>query len=312
MPRVSTVTLAGSIRSRLVLADFPAKEMGWLWQSCVDKGVIQKKKKKIHPNGISHWARLCNWRLQGVPLQYLIGWQPFGSLKILCRNHVLIPRWETEEWVNDLGQSILTCSKLGSIKSNLNLVDFCTGTGCIPLLLLKMTRHTNIFKQICAFDISPDALKLTQRNVVHNHLEHSTNFKVQYANILNGDNLFPEKIDMLTCNPPYISKNTFESDVEDSVKRYEPHLALVGDLEFYENLIQIWLPHINSFVYELGSYKQFNYVKEEIIKHNNNFPNNKFGLGMKFDSNGQIRCVFGFNEKIKSIFQNYGQLIIQI
>lgn len=36
---------------------------------------------------------------KGVPLQYILGSQPFGdSLDIICRPGVLIPRWETEEW----------------------------------------------------------------------------------------------------------------------------------------------------------------------------------------------------------------------
>jgi methylase of polypeptide subunit release factors len=36
--------------------------------------------------------RLCQQRMKGVPLQYLLRSQPFGDLDILCRPGVLIPR----------------------------------------------------------------------------------------------------------------------------------------------------------------------------------------------------------------------------
>lgn len=37
---------------------------------------------------------MCHKRAQGVPLQYILGDQPFGDLEILCRRGVLIPRCE--------------------------------------------------------------------------------------------------------------------------------------------------------------------------------------------------------------------------
>ena len=36
--------------------------------------------------------QLCEQRSRGVPLQYLLGSQPFGELDVLCRFGVLIPR----------------------------------------------------------------------------------------------------------------------------------------------------------------------------------------------------------------------------
>lgn len=35
---------------------------------------------------------LCLERGKGVPLQYILGSQPFGSLDIICKRNVLIPR----------------------------------------------------------------------------------------------------------------------------------------------------------------------------------------------------------------------------
>ena len=73
------------------------------------------------------WTWAAKRRLRLVPLQYILGSQPFGELTILCKENVLIPRWETEEWVGHLLNILEKNSKL------LKVVDVCTGTGCIPL-----------------------------------------------------------------------------------------------------------------------------------------------------------------------------------
>lgn len=283
------------------------REIRWLWDSLEHVKSPQIK--------ISQWDRLCRWRLQGVPLQYLCGTQPFGPLEILCRPHVLIPRWETEEWVMDLNKGISRWNQ----ETPFNLVDLCTGTGCIPLSLIKMDQKRNerLLKNVLAMDISPYSLNLVRRNIVQNHLQKFTNLEIQRGNILQQDifNSLPieyqdYKIDILTCNPPYIPSSTFAHDVQDSVKRFEPHLALIGDLEFYENLINVWLPYINSFVYELGSWGQMDYIKKQIIKINQ-MNKDPWKLGIKFDSNNKLRCVYGFKMKMTYIFQHFGQLIIQ-
>lgn len=40
----------------------------------------------------SRLRSMCRVRSQGMPLQYILGDQPFGELEILCRKGVLIPR----------------------------------------------------------------------------------------------------------------------------------------------------------------------------------------------------------------------------
>src|SRR5579859_857604 len=56
--------------------------------------------------------------------------QPFGHLNLHVRQGVFIPRWETEEW------SIALAARLRKhVKGPFTLVDLCSGSGCIPLLL---------------------------------------------------------------------------------------------------------------------------------------------------------------------------------
>jgi len=48
------------------------------------------------------------------------------------RSGVFIPRWETEEWTLALASRL---RRLTPSRHAFTLVDLCTGSGCIPLLL---------------------------------------------------------------------------------------------------------------------------------------------------------------------------------
>ncbi|KXJ93269.1 S-adenosyl-L-methionine-dependent methyltransferase, partial [Microdochium bolleyi] len=113
-------------------------------------------------------GRLCHKRGLGVPLQYVLGSQPFGRIDIQCRPGVLIPRPETEAWVYHLGE--LLCKPYrGREGGSINILDFCTGTGCIALLLASRLRRKH-FREVKAFgcDISPKAVALASQNYLTN------------------------------------------------------------------------------------------------------------------------------------------------
>lgn len=59
---------------------------------------------------------------------------------------------------------------LTTAPERVRIIDFCTGTGCIPLLLLSLLSKSmpNIQPDISGIDISPAALKLATRNYHHN------------------------------------------------------------------------------------------------------------------------------------------------
>lgn len=246
----------------------------------------------------------CRLRSKHVPLQYILGSQPFGELDILCRKNVLIPRWETEEWSLQLARAIANGSVPISNRK-WHIVDICTGTGCIPLTLLNETKH--LFKdtglQVDAIDCSSNAIKLTTQNYSRNFYKdplingNPTKFKfnVRSMDILNESQVrgsvgtLKQPINILTCNPPYIPKDEFIKNVRSSVRAYEPRLALLGNMEFYENLVNIWIKHslIHSFVYEIGNIEQAIFVQK-------NLPE-KWITGIKYDSNDKPRCVYGYN-----------------
>ena len=104
------------------------------------------------------WNDAVNQRYQLVPLQYILGSQPFGGLNIKCKQGVLIPRWETEEWCNKLVDTIKQIHM-----KQLVVLDACTGTGCIPLLIGH--KLSNIASKIYGFDVSGKAFDLANENL---------------------------------------------------------------------------------------------------------------------------------------------------
>lgn len=266
----------------------------------------------------------CKQRFHHIPLQYILKTQPFGSLEIHCARNVLIPRWETEEWVIRLIKCLKSSEFDKLKKKNLKILDVCTGSGCVALLLKY--ELSKIFKKsqendnvdVKAFDISPYALALAKKNRSLAAINETIDIDIEECDIMHPElqlsDLYSEKIDILTCNPPYIPNSQFTKDVSRSVKLFEPKLALLGDKEFYTNLIEKWLHHINSFVYEVGDVDQANYVKNSIT----NEPNlrNEWKIGQITDSNDKIRVVYGYRSNgsdtqydMDSLFKNFGSII---
>ena len=156
-------------------------------------------------------------RASGVPLQYLTKEQNFCGLSLYVDERVLIPRQDTECLVEE----VLRDGARGA------LLDLCTGSGCIPLALLK---HGN-FSCALGADISAEALAVAETNRARTGL----------ALLLRQSDLFseiPERFDVITANPPYIESAEIES-LSVEVRDHEPRLALDGaadGLAFYRRL----------------------------------------------------------------------------
>ena len=239
----------------------------------------------------SQWSDAVLRRSNLEPLQYILQSQPFGSLDIKCRPGVLIPRWETEEWTTKLA-SVL-CSQSAPV----NIVDACTGTGCIPLLLSHELQDNGIPSEITAFDVTQDAINLALENAHQNNLL----VQIKYGDVFNKNLITDLKIshliDLITSNPPYIPYEDYISSVqlngvEKSVRMYEPSLALIGGNEFYRALIEnlVMPTSAKGFVFELGYVEQANHV-QQLLKSNTQWKVDHY-----YDSANNIRCVIGWKK----------------
>lgn len=224
------------------------------------------------------WRKAVIERSQLRPLQYILGNQPFGDLTIKCKESVLIPRWETEEWTLHLSE----CLQGLHIH---NLLDYCTGTGCIALALAE---HLQLDTVVGA-DINPRAVELSRENATQ-YKGKNNGVYFEQLNLSKGE--LPkqcESFELLVSNPPYIPESEMNpsAGTEKSVLMYEPRSALVGDLEFYDYLTNI-IGKIDAqaFVFELGYRKQATEVK-------NRLPIG-WKCGVRYDSANNIRNVIGW------------------
>ena len=165
-------------------------------------------------------------RAKRIPLQHITGEQEFMGFSFRVNEHVLIPRQDTETLVEEA---------LGVLKPKMEILDLCTGSGCILLSLLKLGEKQGIagLKGTGA-DISREALKVAEEN--GRRLEIPGD-RVAWVR---GD-LF-EKLegpfDLLVSNPPYIPSGEL-SGLQEEVRLHDPALALDGHedgLYFYRRI----------------------------------------------------------------------------
>lgn len=157
----------------------------------------------------------------GEPVQYIVGDVNFYGIDIKVNNNVLIPRFETEELVENTIKLVKQ-----NFNEPINILEIGTGSGCISIALKK-----NLDCNITATDISEKALDVAKLNAKNNNVD--INFI--NTNIFDGVN---DKFNLIISNPPYISK---DEKIMDIVYNNEPHLALFADndgLYFYEQIIK--------------------------------------------------------------------------
>jgi release factor glutamine methyltransferase len=163
---------------------------------------------------------LVEERCAGVPLAHITGRQQFMGIEMLAGPEALIPRIETEI----LGFEALAMARmLSRERGPLSIMDLCTGSGNIILGMMAYEPQHRGY----ASDISDQAVKLAKRNASHLNLGEKVKF-------FQGDLFEPfeageflNSVDLITCNPPYISSKK-ASALQDQVYQHEPPLAFDG------------------------------------------------------------------------------------
>lgn len=162
-----------------------------------------------------HWALedLRHYR----PIQHIVGYTDFCGCRIKVNDKVLIPRPETEEMVYECVNALVR--ECVSEDSSINILDLCTGSGCIAIALKKMLPES----KVTAVDILPEALRIAQTNAEKNGAE----VEFVLGDVLQGA-LLPISSDgwnLIVGNPPYITLSE-KGAMCRNVLDYEPQLAL--------------------------------------------------------------------------------------
>ena len=182
-------------------------------------------------------------RLQnGEPVQYVLGEADFAGRTFHVEPGVLIPRPETAElcqWIEE---------DVSSLKADerKQILDICTGSGCIAITLGLTIPNS----EITGWDISEDALRIAQGNV---EMLKAGNVRIEYQDALmlpeaaeiseaaEPDSALAKNWDIIVSNPPYICEKE-KADMEKNVLEHEPSIALfVPDedpLKFYRAIAE--------------------------------------------------------------------------
>jgi release factor glutamine methyltransferase len=170
------------------------------------------------------------------PYQHILGETEFYGMSFFVNENVLIPRPETEELLE------IAINKIQNSKFNLQgikILDIGTGSGVIPLVLKKHFPNA----EISSIDFSEKALEIAKKNADFHQLE--INFL--HADYLNFN--LNENYDVIISNPPYIGIEE-EIEIEDSVKGFEPTMALFSPtadaLIFYRKIAEDSEKYLNK------------------------------------------------------------------
>ncbi len=207
----------------------PRRTAEWLLSEVLDCDRAHLYAHPEHPvsrEAVQKFEEMVERRVQGEPLQHILGSVSFYGLELQVGPDVMVPRPETEEVVGRALDCIEETERP-------RILDVGTGSGCIALAL----KHERPDARVHACDVSPDALAVARANA------RSVKLDIQF---LEADVLADAApsgrlghVNLLVSNPPYIPDNEADS-LPPVVREYDPDVALfAGDdpLRFYRALL---------------------------------------------------------------------------
>ncbi len=199
---------------------------------------LAEGEEELDPEDEKSFRELIEKRRSRIPLQLITGETDFMGLNFFTSPGVLIPRIDTEFLVEEA---------LMDINDGADVLDMCTGSGCI---LLSLMRYKNDIRGVGA-DISDEALALAKRNAENLGLTPELVKSDMFSGITG-------KFDHILCNPPYIRTGDIEGLMEE-VRLHEPENALDGGedgLSFYRRIALEAGEHLfdgGSLILEIGA-----------------------------------------------------------
>lgn len=179
-------------------------------------------------------ANLVNKRIfERVPTAYLTNWSWFCGHRFYVDERVIIPRSPIAELITDRFSKFLT-------KKPNNILDLCTGSGCIAI---SIALAFNCEVCVDAIDVSYDAIDVCNINV--------SNYSLQDVVYPIQSDLYTEvegmKYDLIVCNPPYVSEEDLQNMPEEF--DHEPEIALGSGqdgLDLVRKILKESAKHLND------------------------------------------------------------------
>lgn len=235
------------------------------------------------------------------PIEYILGRTRFMTkvasnqgglyndklLAIKCKPPIMIPRWETEWWVNELIKEMIDA--FNRKDASIAIADVCCGSGVIGIALAKALALTTRQVKILFLDNDPKALELTKQNCALNGLFKKPFLDLQFLSSFDDLKARNVSLDLIVANPPYILPKT---PLPPSVLRWESPNALFDCADIYKDLTKLFIEQFNQnnslkAIFEIGYLKQALFVEKEIKQ----VLYDKVKVSMQKDLVGQPRII---------------------
>ena len=201
--------------------------------------LVMRLEDELSAEQVEGISTIVSKRVEGYPLQYIVGSWEFYGRDFVVGEGVLIPRADTE--------TIIDTAKKLALK-NPTVIDLCSGSGCIAITLEK-----ELNAKTFALEKSEKAFEFLKKNISLNE----SKVTPVLCDVLDEKSLnnVPQA-DIVVSNPPYI--RTEEIKTLSKEVGFEPEMALDGDsdgLKFYRGITRLWKDKIKNggyLVYEIG------------------------------------------------------------
>ena len=215
--------------------------------------LIMKLEDELSTEQAEKLSTIVSKRVEGYPLQYIVGSWEFYGREFAVGEGVLIPRADTETLID-------TAKKLVEKKST--VIDLCSGSGCIAITL-----ENELDADAFALEKSEQAYEFLKKNIALNRSKTTP----VLCDVLNENSLkdIPQA-DVIVSNPPYIKTDEIKTLSKEI--GFEPEMALDGDcdgLKFYREITHLWKEKIKTggyLVYEIG-YNQSEEVSDILVEN---------------------------------------------
>ncbi len=183
-------------------------------------GAVERQLPALDRRQQDELRAMVRRRVAGTPLAHITGRQQFMGIELLTTAEALIPRKETEL----LGRAAVR--QLEKIEQRVDhpvVMDVCTGAGN---LAVAMALHCPSCR-VHAADLSEDAVALAQKNFVFHGIDGRCRVCTGDLFAAFDDRDVMGKMDLITCNPPYISTARV-GEMDHEIHDHEPSLAFDG------------------------------------------------------------------------------------
>lgn len=166
------------------------------------------------PGQQAEYDALIARRATREPLQHLTGVAAFRHVELAVGPGVFVPRPETEllaGWAVEQARALAAARPDGDVV----VVDLCTGSGAIAAAVADEVPGARVH----AVELDDGALAWAQRNLS------GTGVDLRAGDMATAFDDLVGAVDVVTCNPPYIPLDAWES-VAREARDHDPHLAL--------------------------------------------------------------------------------------